>query len=285
MGVSASSVAAVVQRIGHAREVAFGSFVLYPGKVRGALVAAAKRGAHVEVTLQRDPYHASAAERRATRESIATLRAAGATVTLLDRARAPFHLKAAVCDGVAYLNDKNWTSDGDELIVADDDPHDVAVVRAALRGDGTARGELRTAKGGALAQEAALIDAAGDAPVVVESETFGDGPIAAALLRHARRGAATTVIVAPGEARSKASERAALRALRHAGVVVRATGTNQKCALAGDAAWVGSANATYATGAASRQVDWGMRTREPTLVAAVRAALRRDLARELPPRR
>ena len=55
-------------------------------------------------------------------------------MTLLDSEQTPFHLKAAVCDGVAYLDDRNWTKRGPEIVIADDAPDDVALVRDALAG-------------------------------------------------------------------------------------------------------------------------------------------------------
>ena len=54
VAISLSSVDAVASRIRRAQRVDFGAYVLHPGCIERALVAAAKRGAHVEVTLQRE---------------------------------------------------------------------------------------------------------------------------------------------------------------------------------------------------------------------------------------
>jgi hypothetical protein len=281
--ISLSSVDAVAARIRTARRVEFGAYVLAPGPVERALIAAAQHGAHVDVTLQRDPYRGGAGERHANRDAARRLRAAGAHVTLLDRERAPFHIKAAICDGTAYLDDRNWTSDPRELVLADDAPRDVDAVRSALAGTGSSGDTIATRKDEALRREAQLIDVSGSAPVTVESESFGASVVSAALRRHAQGGAPTTLIVAEREAKANPGERALLRSLARDGVVVYETSVNEKLALAGDAVWLGSANATYAAASAGAQIDWGLVSRDPTVVAAVRAALERDAPAAPPP--
>jgi hypothetical protein len=276
VGLSLSSVPDVLARIASARDVAFGAYFLPPGAARRALVDAARRGAHVSVTLQDDPYR-NPRGKTLNAGAARALREAGATVTLLRSDAVPFHLKAAVCDGAAYLDDRNWTARGPETVVADDDPQDVALVRDALAGHGGADAALATRKDEALRREAELVDRAGAAPVVVETEHVSTTPLTEALCRHARGGAATTLIVAPGAHRSR-TEASALRKLAADGVAIRAGGHNQKLALAGDAAWIGSGNATGAAGRSARQLEWGVVTRDPPLVAAVRDTLARDLA-------
>jgi hypothetical protein len=279
VAVRLSSFGAATAAVRAARDVRFGALVLYAGPMRDALVAAAGHGAHVEVTLQRNPYRGGASERAANRNAARMLRAAGATVTLREREAVPFHLKAAVCDGVAYLCDRNWAADRRELVVVDDDAGDVELVRTTLRDAvGGTRDGFATRKADALRSEAALIRGAGSAPVVVETESFGGGAVATALREHAARGAPATLIVSAGEAAHDPRERALLARLRAAGVDVRETGANEKLALCGDAAWIGSANATFAGGREAGQIEWGTVTRDATLVGAVRAALRRDVA-------
>ena len=51
---------------------------------------------------------------------------------------------------------------------------------------------------------------------------------------------------------------------------------DEKLAVAGRDAWVGSANATYARGADGAQRDWGLATREPSVVIGLRAAFERN---------
>ncbi len=279
MALTLSSLRGAADAVRSARDVRFGALVLYPGAMRDALIEAAHRGARVEVTLQRNPYHGGAAERLANHRAAQTLRAAGATVTLRDREREPFHLKAAICDGVAYLCDRNWAADGRELVVADDDAAEVELVRSTLRDAvGGTRGLFATRKADALRAEAELIRGARDAPVTVETESFGGGAISAALREHAAGGAPTTLIVSRQEAAHDGRERTLLAHLRAAGVDVRETGANEKLALCGDAAWIGSANATFAGGRQADQIEWGAVTRDAALIGAVRAALSRDAA-------
>jgi nucleotide-binding universal stress UspA family protein len=275
VAVSLSSVSAVLARISSAHDVAFGSYVLSHGPLRDALVAAARRGAHVAVTLQADPYR-NPYGARANAEAARELRAAGATVRALESARVPFHLKAAACDGVAYVDDRNWTLRGPEIVLADDDPCDVALVRDALAGRGGADAALATRKDEALRREVALIEGAGDAPVTVETERVATSPLTDALRQHARAGAPATLVVGRTKHHSR-NEASALAKLAHDGVVVREGGKNEKLALAGDAAWIGSGNATGANGRGAAQLDWGLVTHDAALVGAVRAALARDV--------
>jgi hypothetical protein len=274
VSLSLSSVPDVLARIGTARDVGFGTYFLPHGATREALNAAARRGAHVIVTLQRDPYR-NPFGARANAEAARELRAAGAEVSLLSSDRVPFHLKAAVCDGVAYLDDRNWTKRGPEIVVRDDDPSDVALVRDALAGRGGADAALATRKDLSLQREIELVEHAGKTvPVVVETETVATSPLTRALESRARAGSPTTVVVG-STARNSATQRSAIAQLRAAGVTVRGGGTNEKLALAGDCAWLGSGNATGAAGRAAGQLEWGLLTRDPALVGAVRDALAR----------
>jgi hypothetical protein len=273
--LSLSSVPDVLTRIGSARDVAFGSYFLPRGAVRDALAGAARRGAHVAVTLQADPYR-NPFGARCNADAARALRAEGADVSLLPSDSAPFHLKAAVCDGVAYLDDRNWTKRGPEIVVADDDPTDVSLVRDALGGQGGADAALATRKDVALSREIALVEGARGAPVIVETERVATSPLTRALREHARGGAPTTLIVAGASRRSR-QEASAIKQLAADGVVVRTGGSNQKLALAGGTAWIGSGNATGASGRSAGQLEWGMLTRNATLVGAVASALAHDM--------
>ncbi|HZO94121.1 MAG TPA: hypothetical protein VFB22_10120 [Candidatus Baltobacteraceae bacterium] len=286
MGLTVSSVPGVLAKIRTARDVALGTYFLRDGAVSDALLAAAKRGAHVRVSAQADPYGGAAGDPRAgdTARIAGELRDAGAAVTLFPREARGFHLKAAVCDGVAYLDERNWTGGGKDVVVADDDPRDAALVRDGLDGRGGDDGTLATRKDAALRKEAALLDGAPHAPALVETEYVGAGPLTRALREHAAAGGPTTLIVAEG-AHSR-PERKAIASLRRDGVRVLTHGAGVKLALVGDAAWIGSANgtSTFYTGkdgvrhTTGDQVDWGLVTQEPQLVDAVRAALTRDAA-------
>jgi hypothetical protein len=286
VAVSLSSVPRVLAHVAAARDVAFGAYFLPPrGAAAGALLEAARRGAHVALTLQADPYRNPYGARwnaAVARE----LRDAGAEVRLLPSGEAPFHLKAAVCDGVAYLDDRNWTKRGPEIVLADDDPHDVALVRDALAGrngdpapaERTA-GEtgLATRKDEALRRELELVEGAGAQPVVVETERVATSPLTRALQRRALAGEPTTLIVGRAAHRSR-TEAHALAELKRDGVDVRSGGANEKLALAGETAWIGSVNATGVSGRNAGQLEWGTLTRDPAIVGAVRTSLARDAA-------
>jgi hypothetical protein len=267
----------VLARIKSADDVAFGSYFLTRGRMRNALAAAARRGAHVAVTLQANPYGGAGEFAPENAASARVLRRAGADVSLLERETAPFHLKAAVCDGVAYLDDRNWTKRGPEIVVADDDPRDVKAVRNALAGRGGGDGAaLAMRKDTAQQSEVALIRRARHAPVIVETERVGDSELTVALRRHARAGAPTTLVL--GRAPRDYSQREVETIVRlvRDGVLIRWHGTNQKLALVGDTAWIGSGNATVASGHCGDQLEWGLETKDPVLVGAVRTELRRD---------
>jgi phosphatidylserine/phosphatidylglycerophosphate/cardiolipin synthase-like enzyme len=274
VSISISSSADVLARVGSARDVSFGAYILFGGPMRDALEAAARRGAHVAVTLQADPFcDRGGVLAAANAASAAELRGAGARVTLVPSARVAFHLKAAVCDGVAYLDDRNWPARGGDTVVADDDPRDVALVRDTLAGRAGADRALATRKDVALAREAALIDRACDAPVVLATESFGAGAVSAALRRHAARGAPTTLVV--DRERLGPRSRALVDGLARDGVRVKNSAADEKLLLAGDAVWLGSANASSTYRERGEQTEWGIVSRDPALVARVRRTVAR----------
>lgn len=285
MSITLSSVPQVLARIGTAHDVDLGAYFLPSGEMRDALDAAARRGAHVAVSLQRNPYPATQLE-RVNASAARELRDAGAEVRLFDRDVVRFHCKAAVCDGVAYLDDRNWARSGGEVVLADDDPRDVAALRAALDGPTTApaaantaqtqpSSALTTTKAAALKAEADLIDAAPDAPAVVATEALGACAVTAALRRHAAHGAPTTLLVTRAEVHGSVREQKLIAGLRRDGVTVRETGATEKFALVGDRAWIGSANASSTYGPEGAQVEWGLVTDAKPVVDAVRATLTR----------
>ena len=275
--IACVSNAGVLHAIGRARSIVLGASLLGPGRLLNALEAAARRGARVAVRLEGRPYtggRSRAAEQLAERNarSVLALRAAGADAVEVDASDgdgAPLHLKGAICDGVAYLDDRNWPVSGTDTIVRDTRAGDVAALRAALlqRRAASSR-DFWSAKGDALAAETRLLDASRSARQVdVESESFGYGRIYAALERLASAGVRCRVIVDERALTPQAV--AALGHLRAAGVRVRAGNATEKMALAGEArAWVGSANATYGN---AGQLDWGLRTRARSVVGELRA--------------
>jgi hypothetical protein len=131
-----------------------------------------------------------------------------------------------------------------------------------------------TTKRNALAAEAALLATASRADrVLVESESFGAGnPVYSALDALARRGAAPRLLVGARVLARNHRERATLERLQRDGVDVRVCKDSEKFALAGDRAWVGSANASF-DGGRDDMTDWGLATANRSVVSAARARL------------
>jgi hypothetical protein len=291
MGLTVETPAAFVAALGRAHDVALTAYTLREGAVREALAAAAARGAQVRVRLERDPLDDAARTlHRANDESVALLRAAGADAAETGPNEPALHLKAAVVDGVAWLTDRNWAADGPERVLRDTDPADVAAVASAVAGEPGADGHLATTKAGALRLEADVIERAGSAPLAVESESFGTGTVYNALLHRAQTGLPTRLIVAGREVEASGPtgrETTRLRRLASLGVDVRVGDPrrgdlDEKLAVAGNDAWVGSANATYARGAFGAQRDWGLATRVPAIGDDLRAAFERNWAAARP---
>jgi hypothetical protein len=282
--IALTTAAGFVQTLAAARNVALTAYTLRPGAVLDALEAAARRGATVSVRLERDPLDDAAGTlHRANAAAVAALRAVGATAEATGPGEPVLHLKAAVVDGVAFLDDRNWAGGGAERILRDTDADDVAAVVSAVAGGPGSDGHLATAKSGAQRLEADVIAGAGSAPLVVESESFGNGTIYDALLRRAKAHEPTRLIVAGREVaeRGNRTERAHLAHLAALGVEVRVGNPrhgdlDEKLAVAEHDAWLGSANATYARGADGAQRDWGLATRQPDIADALRAAFERN---------
>lgn len=268
--IALDSVAGFVRSLGSAHAVNLTSYTLHPGAVLGSLDAAARRGAAVCVRLDGDPIggHAGALYRD-NLAAVAELRAAGADARLTGPRDHVTHTKAALVDGVAWFDDRNWAGVAAEHVVRADDPGEVAVTKTD-----------------ALAREADVIEHTGNAQLAVESESFGTGSIYAALLRRAQAHLPTRLIVAGREAAEprNGAERTCLARLARLGVDVRVGDKrhhdlNEKFAVGADRAWTGSANATYAGGAAGAQRDWGVASSEPAFVSGIRAAFDANWAR------
>ena len=260
----------------HARSVTLSAYVL-PQRVADRLARAARHGVAVTVKVAARPFADSPQELHAleaqNRHAVATIERAGGHGMLLPQSK-PLHMKAAVLDGsVAYLDDRNWADGGSQTILRDDDPQDVAVVASALDGTAEHNDHLATLKPDSAALESALIDAA-RAPLAVESESFGFGPVHDALLRAGQRGVAVRLLVADREVQAAlvkpSREFKAIRDLEGAGVEVRVASSDEKMAFTDKVGWVGSTNATSTDRLSARQLDWGMRTRDPRILEALR---------------
>jgi phosphatidylserine/phosphatidylglycerophosphate/cardiolipin synthase-like enzyme len=254
------------------------AYALRPGRVLDSLEDAARHGARVVVRLEGHPYADAAGELIAdNRRAIKALRRLGADAKLVDtnaRNGPALHMKAAVCDGVAYLDDRNWPDRGD-TIVRDNFRNDVAAIEAAALKTAAVRSEeFWTNKAQALDAERRLLASATQAKRVdVESESFGSGSgTYGALKRLAESGVPCRLIVAQRDLNAK-SERA-LHSLVQSGVAVRVSDSDEKMAIVdGARAWVGSANSTssYING---DQIDWGLRTDAPGVLKHLRARFR-----------
>jgi hypothetical protein len=183
------------------------------------------------------------------------------------------HLKAAVIDGTAYLDDRNWTAGG-ETIVADARPADVAVVRDAIGGRTVATATLATEKDAALLLESAAIGSGTGDRVDVESESFGASVVSASLRARAAAGAHVRLLVNGNVAFAAGSgrERAVLRSLAAQGVEIRTTPSAEKLCVAGDRGWVGSANPTFDR---APTTDWGLALSDAAMLAPLEAAFER----------
>ncbi|HUY41917.1 MAG TPA: phospholipase D-like domain-containing protein [Candidatus Dormibacteraeota bacterium] len=268
-----SSQAKLVLAIERAHDVTLVAYLLPRGPTFAALAAAARRGARVVVRLEGRPYYdARGGIRRLNRSVADDLAANGVDARLVDGdGSAPVHAKAALVDGRLYLDDVNFARGGEGTIVRDDARPDARALRDAIEGrSDPPRDGFALRKNDALALEAGLLGAAGGhAPVAVESESIGSGnAVYSALERLGAAGCAPRLLVSR-EALS-AKERSLLGRLRAGGVSVRVCSSNEKFALAGSRAWVGSANATSAY-LTPRQLDWGVRTPNPAIVDELRA--------------
>jgi len=253
-----------------AQSILLTAYTLRPGPMLDALKGAARRGARVTVRLEGRPYADATGELAAdNRLAVKALRRLGADAKLADTNAhngPALHMKAAVCDGVAYLDDRNWPERGD-TIVRDDFRADAAAIQsAALMRRTVHTPEFWTNKSDALWAERRLLAGADNAKHVdVESESFGMGSGAyGALKALAQSGVSCRLIVAQRDVNPKSKR--ALALLAQAGVAVRVSDSDEKMAVVdGARAWVGSTNATsaYANG---DQIDWGLRTDAPDVL-------------------
>jgi hypothetical protein len=282
--IALDSATGFIHTLATAQRIALTAYTLREGRVLDALEAAARRGATVTVRLERDPLDDAAGTlHRANAAALTALRTAGASAEATKPGEPVLHLKAAVVDGVAWLDDRNWASGGAERILRDTDAGDVAAVASAVAGGPGADAHLATTKSGAQQLEADVIARAGVEPLAVESESFGNGAIYNALLHRAQAHLPTRLIVAGREAAEAGNhtERAHLKHLADLGVEIREGNAgsgdlDEKLVVTASDAWVGSANATYARGDYGAQRDWGLATHEPAIIDGLRSAFERN---------
>jgi PLD-like domain len=260
---------AFVRTVETGHDIELSAFILPPGRLVRSLEDAVARGAHAVVELEDQPYSPNADQtkrmHKLNRRTAADLRRHGVTVHLHADPKVPLHLKAAVVDGVAFLDDRNWASGGAQTIVRSQRTDDVALVRRSLTGCTGHDAHLATRKDQALALEAkAIASTPPGRAVACESESFGPSVISRELAARARGGNPVRVLVDSRALGRRAL--ATLARLQTAGVEVRLGTAAEKMCVAGDSAWVGSANASEGR---PGTLDWGLRTRARTLVAAL----------------
>ena len=278
--VDFSSTADVVAAVRHARSVSLGAYVLPNPRLVRALEGAADGGARVRVRLGAPFHDPKGTLRRANEAVVRELRSHRVDAAI---ARGGLmHLKAAVVDGRAYLDDRNWGGRGFDDVVTDSDPADVAAVRAALDGRPPRPSpSFAATKRDALDLERDVV-AASAGGLDLQSEVIGPGPISSALAGAARR-EHVRLIVSSDEIRRGPRERRALDRLASSGVEIRigrgSRGGNDKLCVGGGTAWVGSANATWA---APGSLDWGLRIQDASLVARLRGRFEANWTDGLP---
>jgi phosphatidylserine/phosphatidylglycerophosphate/cardiolipin synthase-like enzyme len=268
--ISLSSTADMLRAMSVARRVTFSSFALFNGPVKKALEDAARRGASVTVRLNGYSYNGGAIPAR-NRDAVRVLTAAGANARIVhasDTDGPGLHLKAAVCDGVAFLDDRNWLQARD-TVIRDDTPSDVRAIRVAASYHRAHCRSVQLDKESALRNECALLRSAAGQGIDVATEEIGFSSVFYALERLASQGAHPRLLISSRALCGKYLTAAQL--LTRAGVRVRVSAQSEKFAIAGTKrAWVGSANAT-STAHDAAQLDWGMRIRERPIVRALQS--------------
>lgn len=263
--ITLSSQKTFYRALGQAHSITIGAYMLEPGRVTRALEAAARRGADVVVRLEEKPSNdPTGALARQNERIVKELRSDGADAAVIPQ----LHIKTAICDGAAYLDDRNFPSSGADTILRDDTPADVADVVAALNGlPASPKGSISITKAAALNAETKMLrEAIGARRVEVQSESFGGSSgVYGALRMLAARGVQCKLSVAKHALNPK--EALALEKMQRAGVEVRIGTSDEKMALVdGTIAWVGSANATSPFYGSS---DWGLCTSGRCVVNAV----------------
>ncbi len=289
--ITLSSAAELIAALRDARDVSITAYTMPAGRVLDQLVSDAQRGAHVKVRLEGYIWNDDGSVSEANARAVARLRTAGADVQYVhaskDASDSMLHYKAALVDGILFLDDRNFPSAGNDTIVRDDFVRDVRIVRDAMDGRHDASTPFfAVTKRGALASEARLLgEARSGSDAIVESESFGGYNRAYdAIDRAAREGVHVRVLVNERCLQGNASERRAIEQLTTDGVAVRVCDANEKFAIVDNSrGWLGSANATAAFDRPD-ETDWGVRTDAPAVVAHLRQAFEKrwSTARAVP---
>jgi phosphatidylserine/phosphatidylglycerophosphate/cardiolipin synthase-like enzyme len=268
---SLSSLADVVASVHDASSVILSAYTLSPrGQLARALAAAAGGGAHVQLVLDGN---GMASATRDNEAAIPYYRNERIDASLSSE---HLHLKALVAStssGIrVYVSDRNWTSSNNAVFLRLPATMAPQIV-AAIGGRAVSAGTFATRKSDALSLEYALLQQRRAHTVLVESESFGNTPITQLLATRARAGDDVTLIVARSEFDTEPRERDLLAALAGAGVHVYVGESDQKIAVDGTAAYIGSANNTPGWG---DQIDFGYLSDNPQLVGQLANAVMVD---------
>lgn len=267
--VSLSSTARMLASLRSASKVTFSSYFLKPGPVVDALLeAAARPHSAVHVRLEANLFGGSKSMDPENQDAFCLLKDAGIDVQLVEEP--DLHMKAAVCDGVAFLDDRNWNTHGDTIVRDDTRSHVKALRDAILQRDSAAPGNLRLTKTGALYAEAHMLRAKHVREVDVETEFLGGSPVSKALRDLRAKNVRCRVLISAQAYKRGGPTSHAAHSLAKIGVDVRIAKANEKLAVAGTHAWVGSANAS-STHPFPDAVEWSLTTPNPHVVRGIRA--------------
>jgi hypothetical protein len=252
-----------------AREVTFSSYFLKPGPVVDALLKAAGRPhSAVHVRLEAALYGGSKHMDPENRAAFESLKGAGIDVQLVEKP--DLHMKAAVCDGVAFLDDRNWNTRGDTIVRDDTRSHVKAIRDAILQRESAGPRDLRLTKTGALYAEAHMLRAKHVSGVDVETEFLGGSPVSKALRELRAKNMRCRVLISAQAYDHGGPTSDAAHSLAKIGVDVRIAKANDKLAVAGTHAWIGSANAS-STRPNPDAVEWSLTTANPRVAREIRS--------------
>jgi hypothetical protein len=255
-----------------ARRVTFCAYFLKPGPVERSLEDAARHGAEVHVRADGDLYGDCKAKMPASRAAIRALQrlhADAAFVHTSDDDAPGLHMKAAVCDGVAFLDDCNWSRGGDTVIRDDKPSHVRAICSAILERAAPPAGGLCLTKASALDAERRMLQHPRCRQVDVQTEDIGRGEVSKQLRELAARHVRCRVLVSERSFKSHRATHDAAVSLQKAGVDVRIAKASEKLAVAGERGWVGSANATTSNFNGA-DIDWSLTTNDARTVRALK---------------
>ncbi len=269
--VSLSSTAEMLRAVHTAKNVTFSAYVMRRGSaIEEALKSAAAHGAHVSVRLNGffNGHNGTAQMYADNVDAVAQLNNARVDARLVhyaDNDGPSLHMKAVVCDRVAYLDDCNWVG-RDETVVRDDNKTDVQAIQKAASYMHVNARLVQLSKARALKSEAALVRSSADGVDVI-AEEVRSSPVFKALQKVARAHGNVRLLVSPDGV--KGTYRDAVEQLKGAGVRVRVSHRTEKFAVSRNGrAWIGSANATSLKFDGD-QVEWGLRTHNSTIVRAL----------------